>query len=212
MADLTLIKNKRGPLNDKEIDSNFELIMSKADSNHTHQNASQESSGFLSYFDKVKLDGIEMNANFYIHPILDGSRHIPPNGTVNGGKILKSGSTAGDVFWDSISYNEIESHPTKLSDFENDIGFITESFHDTTKQDILISGDSIKTLNNESLLGSGNIAFPEQFSYYEIVQTLPTADLSWLKRTVYVIDTASEYVCVANSLEPKDSDCFWLAR
>ena len=47
--------------------------------------------------------------------------------------------------------------PTKTSDLTNDSGFITDSYHDNTKQDTLVSGTNIKTINNESLLGSGNI-------------------------------------------------------
>ena len=47
--------------------------------------------------------------------------------------------------------------PTKTSDLTNDSGFITDSYHDNTKQDTLVSGTNIKTINNESILGSGNI-------------------------------------------------------
>jgi hypothetical protein len=39
----------------------------------------------------------------------------------------------------------------------NDSGFITNSYHDSTKQDTLVSWTNIKTINNESLLGTGNI-------------------------------------------------------
>lgn len=48
--------------------------------------------------------------------------------------------------------------PTKTSDLVNDSGFIDRSYHDNTKQDELISGTNIKTINNESILGSGNLA------------------------------------------------------
>lgn len=47
--------------------------------------------------------------------------------------------------------------PTKTSDLVNDAEFITPSYHDNTKQNTLISGDNIKTINNESILGPGNI-------------------------------------------------------
>ena len=63
------------------------------------------------------------------------------------------------------------SIPTKTSDLTNDSGFITSSalsgyatesyvqgYHDSSKQDTLVSGTNIKTINNESILGSGNIA------------------------------------------------------
>ena len=61
--------------------------------------------------------------------------------------------------------------PTKVSDLNNDSGFITKSVDDLTnytdtttlntalggKQETLVSGTNIKTINNYSLLGSGNI-------------------------------------------------------
>ena len=36
-------------------------------------------------------------------------------------------------------------------------GALDKTIHDNTKQDTLISGTNIKTINNQSLLGSGNI-------------------------------------------------------
>lgn len=47
--------------------------------------------------------------------------------------------------------------PTKTSQLTNDSGFITNSYHDSSKQDTLVSGSNIKTINGNSLLGSGNI-------------------------------------------------------
>ena len=47
--------------------------------------------------------------------------------------------------------------PTKTSDLTNDSGYITNEYHDVTKQDVLVSGTNIKTINNQDILGSGNI-------------------------------------------------------
>lgn len=47
--------------------------------------------------------------------------------------------------------------PTKTSQLTNDSGFITNSYHDSSKQDTLVSGSNIKTINGNSLLGPGNI-------------------------------------------------------
>ena len=47
--------------------------------------------------------------------------------------------------------------PTKTSQLTNDSGYITKSYHDPEKQNTLVSGDNIKTINNESILGPGNI-------------------------------------------------------
>ena len=75
----------------------------------------------------------------------------------------------------SGSYNDLSDKPTiptvptNVSDFTNDAGYITssalsgyatESYVTSAvsgKQDTLISGTNIKTINNQSLLGSGNI-------------------------------------------------------
>lgn len=61
--------------------------------------------------------------------------------------------------------------PTKTSDLTNDSGYITSSaltgyatetyvdnHHDSTKQNTLVSGTNIKTVNGQSVLGSGNLA------------------------------------------------------
>ena len=47
--------------------------------------------------------------------------------------------------------------PTKTSELTNDSNYITPSYHDATKQDVLVSGTNIKTINNQNILGSGNI-------------------------------------------------------
>lgn len=39
--------------------------------------------------------------------------------------------------------------------------FITSAYHDNTKQDLLVSGTNIKTVNGESLLGNGNITIQD---------------------------------------------------
>lgn len=68
-----------------------------------------------------------------------------------------------------VNGNVTLSIPTATSDLNNDSGFITSSALTgyatetyvnnglATKQDTLVSGTNIKTINNQSLLGSGNI-------------------------------------------------------
>ena len=61
----------------------------------------------------------------------------------------------------SGSYNDLTNKPTiptKTSDLTNDSGFVDNTYHDSSKQDTLVSGTNIKTINNTSLLGSGNIS------------------------------------------------------
>ena len=55
-------------------------------------------------------------------------------------------------------------------------GYITNSYHDNTKQNILVSGTNIKTINNESLLGSGNIAISGGYDIYDYDDTAETAE------------------------------------
>lgn len=52
--------------------------------------------------------------------------------------------------------------PTKTSQLINDSGFIDEPQDISGKQDKLISGETIKTINNQSLLGSGNITITSE--------------------------------------------------
>ena len=47
--------------------------------------------------------------------------------------------------------------PTKTSQLTNNSGYITSSYHDSSKQDTLVSGENIKTINGTSILGPGNI-------------------------------------------------------
>ena len=46
------------------------------------------------------------------------------------------------------------------------------------KQDTLVSGSNIKTVNNQSLLGSGNVSFtPPTFAYDSSTETLTISNL-----------------------------------
>ena len=74
---------------------------------------------------------------------------------------------------------------TELKDTKADTSAITEAFD--TKQDVLVSGVNIKTINNQSILGSGNIAL--DFSFYNLVTELPTSNIDSNK--IYVIPSES---------------------
>ena len=51
----------------------------------------------------------------------------------------------------------IPTVPTNVSAFTNDAGYLTQHQDISGKQDTLVSGTNIKTINNTSILGSGNI-------------------------------------------------------
>lgn len=73
----------------------------------TYNNATQTSAGLMSATDKAKLDGIEANANKYVHPTSDGNLHVPATGTSNNGKFLKAGSTEGSISWQQIQVSDV---------------------------------------------------------------------------------------------------------
>ena len=78
-------------------------------------------------------------------------------GDANWGAIGGTLSDQQDLW--SVLGNKADSDdiPTKTSDLTNDSGFITDSYHDSSKQDALVSGTNIKTINGNSVLGSGNL-------------------------------------------------------
>ena len=58
------------------------------------------------------------------------------------------------------------------------------------KQDTLVSGTNIKTVNNQSLLGSGNISFaPPIFTYDSSTETLTVSNTT---ATVFNYDSNTE--------------------
>ncbi len=58
------------------------------------------------------------------------------------------------------------------------------------KQDTLVSGTNIKTVNNQSLLGSGNVTFtPPTFAYDSSTETLTVSNTT---ATVYNYDSNTE--------------------
>ena len=160
--------------------------------------------------------------------------------TINGNSLLGSGDIVLEGLLKSTNYGILLDSPTWNNYFKfvfdvgggsgkttHGAGFelavndsITLSgrniFLDAT--DVYINSEpilkttSFKTINGNSIVGTGNIIIQAASSNYEIVQTLPTPSLSWLKKEIYVIDLATEYVCVADTLTPLDTDCFWLQR
>lgn len=59
----------------------------------------------------------------------------------------------------SGSYNDLSNNPSipaKTSDLTNDSGFLTEHQDISGKQDMLVSGTNIKTINGISILGEGD--------------------------------------------------------
>lgn len=57
--------------------------------------------------DKTKLQGIEAQANKYVHPTGDGYMHVPATGTTSNRKVLMAGSSAGSISWQPILASDI---------------------------------------------------------------------------------------------------------
>ena len=86
-------------------------------------------------------------------------------------KSASAGITSQDIKnWNNKSefsgnYDDLNGKPTiptKTSELTNDSGYINEHQDISGKQDVLISGETIKTINNQSLLGSGNITITSE--------------------------------------------------
>lgn len=71
--------------------------------------------GLMLASDKVKLDGIAVNANNYVHPSGDGNLHVPATGTTNLNKVLKAGSTVGSLSWGNVAYSELTGVPSTFA-------------------------------------------------------------------------------------------------
>lgn len=120
------------------------------DNNYTHTDNN------FTNADKNKLEGIDMTTK---QDTLVSGSNIK---TVNNESLLGSGNVSINV-------------PTKTSDLTNDSNFATTSDVSSAvsgKQDTLISGTNIKTINNESLLGSGNITIDNHFESGESVNSV----------------------------------------
>ena len=75
-------------------------IAGKADKDHTHLDATTAKSGFMSSVDKAKLDGIQENANNYVHPNTAGHKHIPAGGATGQALVYSEDGTA---VWGTVS-------------------------------------------------------------------------------------------------------------
>ena len=88
-------------------------------------------------------------------------------GDIAGKPDFKAVATSG-------SYDDLTNKPaipTKTSNLTNDSGFVND-YQLSGKQDKLVSGTNIKTINNESILGSGNITTASQSELTNLATTV----------------------------------------
>lgn len=55
--------------------------------------------------------------------------------------------------------------PSKVSELENNEGYVTKDYHDDSKQDALVSEVNIKTINGNNILGEGNVEIEASNNY-----------------------------------------------
>ena len=139
--------------------------------------------------EKTKLSGIESNANYYVHPSSHQTGMITESSALTNLETSENATqheinlAIDNKINSSVDWSDIQNKPSDYppSTHNHDDRYYTESEVDTAlnnKQDTLESGTSIKTINNTSLLGSGNISIGGGGSSVDIATTWgnPTSD------------------------------------
>lgn len=96
--------------------------------------------------EKTKLRTIENSANYYVHPNSDGSKHIPPNGTENGGKYLKATANSGVYEWDTLTKEDV----TKALGYTPGGNSVTYQLLKSGSKILLSGSDGSETSVNDS--------------------------------------------------------------
>ena len=115
----------------------------------------------------------------------------------------KKNSITGDYSSDNESYPTVKAvkslYGTKVTTWSSttsDTNFPSEKLVKDTldgKQATLVSGTTIKTINNESILGSGNISISTgTIDLIEVVQSLGTASASTMNKLYLVAESSSK--------------------
>ena len=109
-------------------------------------------------------------------------------------QVNKKNSISGDYSGDNVSYPTVKAVKEGLA----------------LKQDTLNSGSNIKTINGESILGSGNITISTgSIDLIEIVQALPAASADTMNKLYLIAEATSQthdayevYVTVRTGTSP----------
>lgn len=126
--------------------------------------ATSERAGVMSAADKTKLDGIDMTTK---QDKLTSGENIK---TINGESILGSGNL---VIESADAYTKAEADEkfatnTQVTELTDNVRTLQ-----TNKQDNLVSGTNIKTINGDSILGSGNLVIQSGTSNWDDIQGKP---------------------------------------
>lgn len=126
--------------------------------------ATSERAGVMSAADKTKLDGIDMTTK---QDKLTSGENIK---TINGESILGSGNLVigGVDAYTKAEADEKFATNTQVTELTSDVRTLQ-----TDKQDKLVSGTNIKTINGDSILGSGDIVIQSGTSNWDDIQGKP---------------------------------------
>ena len=126
--------------------------------------ATGDRAGVMSAADKTKLDGIDMTTK---QDKLTSGENIK---TINGESILGSGNL---VIESADAYTKAEADEkfatnTQVTELTSNVRTLQ-----TDKQDKLVSGTNIKTINGDSILGNGNLVIQSGTSNWDDIQGKP---------------------------------------
>ena len=177
----------------------------KAESSHTHADATTSVAGFMSAADKTKLNGVATSANNYSHPTGDGNLHVPATGTTNNGKVLKAGSTAGSLSWGTLSYTDVGA--AAASHTHNYAGSASAGGAAASVAQILTRGTGLTGNNfNGSAATTWAVAYGTtagtacQGDDSRLSNSRPASDVyAWAKASVKPTYTAAEVGAAASS-------------
>ena len=119
-------------------------------------------------------------------------------------KYYKFGSTGWEEFGGSVVWGNITGTLSDQTDLQAELD---------AKQDTLVSGTNIKTLNSESLLGSGNIVLNPN-AYYDDVDVSPLTARGKLRAVEYIemvddaINQETKIQLRADSITPAETTRF----
>ena len=99
------VKGKGLSTNDltSDLKNNYDTAYNHSQSTHARTDATKVEKSTTN--GNIKINGTETTV--YTHPTSDGSKHIPANGTSNGGKYLKATTTAGTYEWGSLTKSDV---------------------------------------------------------------------------------------------------------
>ncbi len=135
------------------------------------KNATSSSNGLMSSTDKAKLDGVESNANNYVHPTTSGNKHIPSGGTDK--QILRWNSD-GTAVWDEEigAYTKEEARQQFANAFVGKKSSVMVNLSDVA-EDTLLRKAAVQGVTTEVLANPEAEKSPDNIA--SISGTEPTA-------------------------------------